>query len=398
MTGTFVLVTCEYPPFPGGIGTYSGELARAVAGAGAHVVVVGPAYTGDPPPDVPGVDYHPLLGHHSIPPLALPRLLGLLRRLPHDAIVLAADIRTVLLLYLLRPLHRRAYRVMLHGSEASKFRSGSAMFALARRAYLSAEVVIYNSRATREIFRAHIGTPAHEAVAYLGVDPDWYVPVSGTFEHAELAALPADATILCSVGRMEPRKGQLETVQAIAKARDVHGLSNPVYVIAGRAEDDRYASAVAEEGRRLGIRTILTGRLSKSDIKRLYASAAAHLLFARELPGKIEGFGLVLLEAAAQGCPSIAAAVGGIPEVLADTGTLVGDGDVDALAKAIAEYAGDQSLRSMRGEAAMARARHFSWRNCAALTAPEFASPDPFHAIAPEMVATPATVSSKVER
>ncbi|WP_242153075.1 glycosyltransferase family 4 protein [Sphingomonas sp. BAUL-RG-20F-R05-02] len=365
-----MIVTCEYAPFPGGIGTYAVELATALVSSGHRVIVVAAAYDGAEMLPA-GIEHHLILRHHKVPLAAAPRLLGVLRRLPSDTIVLAADIRSLLVLRMLQPFHGLRYRVMVHGSEASKFRRGSAMFAIVRRAYLAAELVTYNSQATRDIFRAQIGQPVREAITYLGVGREWFAPpAAGAFEHQALASVP-DGPLFCSVGRLEPRKGHLDTIAALARARDGHGMADPVYVVVGRAEDDGYAQAIAEAGRAHRVRTVLAGRLSVDDIKRVYARAAANLLFARALPGKIEGFGLVLVEAAAQGCPSIAASVGGIPEVLGETGALVAPDDLDRFAARIAEFAGNAAARTARGAAARARAERFTWAACARTTFPE---------------------------
>jgi phosphatidylinositol alpha-1,6-mannosyltransferase len=365
-----MIVTCEYAPFPGGIGTYAAELATALVASGHRVIVVAARYDGAAVlPE--GVEHHLILRHHGVPLAAAPKLLGLLRRLPADAVVLAADIRSLLLLRVLQPLHRRRYRVMVHGSEASKFRRGSMMFAVARQAYLAAELVAYNSQATRDIFRAQLGRPEREAITYLGVAAEWFTPPpTGGFAHEALADLPP-GPLFCSVGRLEPRKGHLDTIAALARARDTFGMADPVYVVVGRAEEDSYAAAIVAAGEAHHVRTILPGRLSIDDIKRVYARAAANLLFARALPGKIEGFGLVLVEAAAQGCPSIAAAIGGIPEVLGDTGALVAADDLDGFAARLADFAAGADARVERGAAARARAERFTWAQCARTTFPE---------------------------
>ncbi|MEE4450767.1 glycosyltransferase family 4 protein [Novosphingobium resinovorum] len=370
-----VILTCEYPPFPGGIGTYSGELVAALAGAGIAVEVIAPSY-----PDLPDevrdkAGHHLLLGHHHISPMAALRVLAVLRRAPRSALILAADIRTVLLLWLLRPFHRRAYRVMVHGSEASKFDRGGVLFAIARRAYHRAQLVAYNSVATRDIFRARLGIPCLEAVTYLGVDRQWFEAApTASFEHPELAALPPDAAVFCTVGRIEARKGQVQAIRALAQARTtMPRLGEAVYVIAGRTEDEDYAKQIVEEARRLSVRVIVTGRLSTDDIKRLFRRSLAHLLFAVALPGKIEGFGLVLLEAAAQECPSIVTGVGGIPEVLGSTGALVEEGDLEGFARHIVACAEAVDRRGAAGRAARLCARRFTWTACAKATFPEFA-------------------------
>jgi phosphatidylinositol alpha-1,6-mannosyltransferase len=365
-----ILVTCEYPPFPGGIGTYAGRLAHAVRDAGFSVTVIAPSY-----PDLPQMegdkDTHRILRHHRINPLTAIRLLSIILRAPEDRIILAADIRSVLILFTLRNFHRRAYRVMVHGSEASKFVPGTLLYRFIRKAYLTADLVAYNSRATQEIFCRSMGRPTSDSVTYLGVDTHWFEPCTGEFLHPELAALRDIVPVISSVGRIEPRKGQREMIQVLARSREAYGLVDPVYVIAGRLEDNAYIESVVQEAGRLSVRVIVTGRLSDSDLKRLYRRSVCHCLFARALPGRIEGFGLVLLEAAAQMCPSVSTIVGGIPEVMGETGTLVDADDIDAAARAVAAYFTDPELRKRHAVSAHMRAKLFVWSACAKATFPE---------------------------
>lgn len=365
-----IIVTCEYPPFPGGIGTYSGCLVQAVRDLGFSATVIAPSYPELPEPKS-DLDTHRILRHHRITPRAAWRMLAILRKAAPDLIVLAADIRSVLAVYSLRAIHGRSYRATVYGSEISKVGGRSPLSEFVRRAYLTAEMVACCSTATLDLFRANVGVPENGVVTYLGVGASWFESVEGEFEHAALAALAADASIVCSVGRIEQRKGQLETVRALARAREAHDLHNPVYVIAGHAEDEAYAAQVLKEAKGLNVPVLATGPLSQADLKRLYQSAACHVLFAQPVAGRIEGFGLVLLEAAAQRCPSVASDLGGIPEVLGNTGVLVQPGDIAAAARAIASYAGDRDLRSRHGDAAHRRATSFTWHACAKATFPE---------------------------
>jgi glycosyltransferase involved in cell wall biosynthesis len=84
---------------------------------------------------------------------------------------------------------------------------------------------------------------------------------------------------------------------------------------------------------------------------------AASDLFA--LPSYLEGFGLVYVEAAFHGVPSIGADMGGTREAILDgeTGLLVPPGDRAALAGAIQRLRDDAVLRRRFGAAARARAR-----------------------------------------
>ncbi|MEO0666163.1 MAG: glycosyltransferase family 4 protein, partial [Pseudomonadota bacterium] len=132
-----------------------------------------------------------------------------------------------------------------------------------------------------------------------------------------------------------------------------------------------YAAEVTEAAREAGLDLIVTGRLSLDDIKRLYARAICNILLAENVPGRREGFGLVLVEAAALGCPSIASDVGGIPEALGETGAKVPAGDIEAAARAASRFAADDQYRADAAEAAREHARAFSWVACAAATFPE---------------------------
>jgi glycosyltransferase involved in cell wall biosynthesis len=74
-----------------------------------------------------------------------------------------------------------------------------------------------------------------------------------------------------------------------------------------------------------------------------------------------ESFGIVALEAAAAGKPTVASALGGLADVVVDgeTGFLVAPGDVDGLRGALARLIAEPDLRARMGEAARVRAREF---------------------------------------
>jgi len=90
--------------------------------------------------------------------------------------------------------------------------------------------------------------------------------------------------------------------------------------------------------------------------RRMADELRACTLFA--LPSEREGFGLVFLEAMANGRPCLGARAGGVPEVITpDTGVLVPYGDVPA----IAEAAIAALRRDWDESAILARAREFSY-------------------------------------
>lgn len=381
-----IIVTCEYAPFPGGIGVYAVQIAEAVAAGGHFARVIAPDYdelgTGaERGEDVEDASFsrlrvERLLRHHAIPLRAIPKVLAILRRQPADWPLLAADIRSLLLIAALQPLHRRPYRVAIHGSEVSKLTRRSPFWSLVRAAYRRAERIAANSQATLDLYRAAMQARsgcAHsrESVIYPGISASAFQIEDPVFDNPKLAALPTDVAVICAVGRIEPRKGQLQAVQAVAQARDAHGLANPVLVLAGRPETPDALAVVAAEASRLNIALVAPGRVSDADIRRLYRRSACHLLLAQPEPGRIEGFGLVLLEAAAQHCPSVATRVGGIPEAMGPTGVLVDPGDIDAAAAAMAAYASYPDRRHSDGQKAQTWVRGFDWFVCADALFPE---------------------------
>jgi L-malate glycosyltransferase len=109
-----------------------------------------------------------------------------------------------------------------------------------------------------------------------------------------------------------------------------------------------------EGARRLGIEDRLIVRENVSEIED-YLQAADLGLFTSDM----ESFCLSILEAMCFGCPSVAAAVGGIPEVVESgrSGLLVPPGSAETFARATESLIRDPALRAQLGQAARVRAR-----------------------------------------
>lgn len=159
---------------------------------------------------------------------------------------------------------------------------------------------------------------------------------------------------LLFVGTLEPRKnitGLLDALDILAE----RGVVPPQLVIAGgsgwRTEQiDRALAARQEEGR-----VRLLGYVPDDELPGLYRGATA-LLF----PSHYEGFGLPVLEAMASGCPVVAAARGGVPDVVGDAGLLV-EPDPTSLADAIERVLREPSLRARLRSKGLERAKLFTW-------------------------------------
>ena len=104
-----------------------------------------------------------------------------------------------------------------------------------------------------------------------------------------------------------------------------------------------------------------TGYVSDATLAGYYAAARVLVLPSTT---RSEGFGMVILEAAACGTPSVASHIGGISEAIVDgqTGILVPAGDATKLAVAIRRVLEDDVLHARLGEAAAKRVAHcFTW-------------------------------------
>jgi len=91
------------------------------------------------------------------------------------------------------------------------------------------------------------------------------------------------------------------------------------------------------------------GSVSRQAVLRLFRAGDASVL-----PSAWENFPHTVVEALAVGCPVIATAVGGVPEVVRDgqNGLLVAPNDTAALGEAISRFFADPGLRARLSAAA----------------------------------------------
>ena len=166
---------------------------------------------------------------------------------------------------------------------------------------------------------------------------------SGTDADAYLAQLP-DEDYLLFVGDLSPEKGVDVLLRAYA------GLAHaPPLVLIGRASVGMPAELPANV-------TIL-----KRWPHHAVMQAWRRSLFSLAPSVWSEPFGMVVIEAMANGRPVIASRIGGLSDIVVDgeTGLLVPPGDVDALRQAIACLLNDPDLRGRMGQAARRRVAEF---------------------------------------
>jgi glycosyltransferase involved in cell wall biosynthesis len=175
----------------------------------------------------------------------------------------------------------------------------------------------------------------------------------------------ADAPFrVVSVCRVEPKKGLLYLVEAVARLRD-QGRDVVLHLVGGVDDSDgsrEYHRDLCARISRLGLddRVRLEGRRSEADINALFGEA--HLFaapYVETASGDKDGIPTSLLEAMSSGLPVVATDAGSIGEVITDgrDGVLVPQRDAAALADAIAALMRDPDRCAALGAHATQRVR-----------------------------------------
>lgn len=163
-----------------------------------------------------------------------------------------------------------------------------------------------------------------------------------------------DQIMILYMGRLNRDKGILDLATAFNRLLSEHQL-NVVWVCVGAEENITYHQLqmlCAENAEHL--------RLVHYSTKPEHYMAAADIFC---LPSYREGFGQVIIEAAATEVPSVATGIYGIIDAVAETqtGLLYPAGDIDALTRCLLKLATHGDLRQLMGKTARERtARLFS--------------------------------------
>lgn len=326
------LLTQCFPPDRGGIETMMGELAMAFWRAGHPVVVLADHIRGgQPEPDWP----------FPVRRFAGPRFWRRWRKARALA-ALAPDVVWADSWKSLEslPAGRTRVVVMAHGNELLR-RDGARQDRMAR-AFARADAVAANSR-----FTAGLMAGLHDAVEVVNL---------AIREPMPAPLLPEPGHIV-SLGRLEPRKGFDMVIRALP------GLAGARYTIAGSGPDEARLRALAVECG-VAARVDFAGAVDEATKSALLGRATVFAMPVRREARSVEGFGLVYIEAAWFGVPSLAGLAGGAADavVQGETGLLVDGSDADAVREGLARLLADTPLRERLGQAARQRARaEFSW-------------------------------------
>lgn len=347
-----LLVTRNLPPLVGGMERLNWHMAAELAKA-ADVRIVGPTGSAALAPEGISIREAPL----SPLPRFLLRARVLARR---EARVWQPDV-VFAGSGLTAPLAQSAARVCsartavyVHGLDVAV--KQPVYRTLWLPAIRRADRIIANSQATAALCRDAGVDPARIGIVHPGVDLPVVQPLSrretGMREGSDSRS--ADfrrrhdldgRPLLLSVGRLSERKGLREFV---SRALPTIAAAHPdvVLLIVGDAPRQAlHANAQTPDSIRVAAQAVgvadhlrFLGTITDyAELGSIYRAADAHVFPVRSIPGDPEGFGMVAVEAAAHGLPTVAFATGGVVDALAEgqSGYLVVPGDYDAFAMAV---------------------------------------------------------------
>lgn len=180
-----------------------------------------------------------------------------------------------------------------------------------------------------------------------GVDGERFRPDAARRVEIRLAqGIPDEAVVFLFLGRLNRDKGVLDLVDAFA------ALDNAAAWLLVAGPDEADLRGVME--RRLGAALARTRFVGYTDRPEDFMAAADVFC----LPSYREGFGMVIIEAAAAGIPAIASRIYGVTDAVEEgvTGLLHRPGDAAEMTREMAALADDAARRQSMGSAARERA------------------------------------------
>ncbi|MEX0330299.1 MAG: glycosyltransferase family 4 protein [Puniceicoccaceae bacterium] len=364
MSRSVHILTHEFHPTTGGIGTYVEETAAAAAEAGLEVRVWAPGL------DEGGYDPFPyqvnrvrMRGKQDW--LCRFRMASALKKaFPEGRIpgtLLLAEpgpIRLWMYASFLGLPRSDRLMVIFHGSELLALSRHRRRRVRLRQLLLGTDCIGCVSGPVRKM-ALNLGPDISSRVAL--------VPGAVRSAWTNLPAIPRENQPepgILHVGRIHPRKGQLELVEAAGRLPDTWRQSVRIRLV-GPVGHPRYLDQIQQRAAELSVRLSLEGRLPEAKLAEAYRTAAMLVLPSQPYRNSVEGLGLSLLEAQHFGCPVVGTRIGGIPEAMEEgkSGLIVSPSDPVALANAIKQLLEDPPSASTMGMNGSRFVREtFSWR------------------------------------
>jgi phosphatidylinositol alpha-1,6-mannosyltransferase len=361
-----LLLSIEFPPGPGGLGTLAYQIAWHLTGIGWEVAVS----TLQDHADSLTVERFNVAQPFAVlrlgrvePPvlegiLRLGKAMQIVRRSRPD-IVLAVGKQAVWLGAMLSPLTRIPFVAVGGGSEFLANRGMERAFT--RWAFGRARCVVAISRYTRDLIAAMGIAPCLTRIVPCGADADRYRPGLPVYPLRVQLGL-GDARVILTVGQLSERKAQDVVIRALP--RILQECPNAMYLLVGLPTVKPRLERLASE---LGVddHVVFLGPVPTEELPCYYNLADLFVLVSRRTTSEVEGYGIAVVEAALCGTPAVVSRNCGLVEAVVEdeTAVVVNPDDPEATGEAIIRLLLDDALRRRMGQAAYHHAtENASWR------------------------------------
>jgi glycosyltransferase involved in cell wall biosynthesis len=376
-----LIPTHEFPPFAGGIGRLIHGLATGAVEQGYDTHVLAPDF-GEDTSDWDGRQPYELTRFGGGQFRAFRDLLPFTFRCRREikrlrpSIIHAVDPAGQLSL---RALSRAGlvdtYFFTVNGSELLVYRNQPAQRLWMRGAFSSVDAVCAISSATQGLLLELFDVSSSKVfVSNPGIDPIWTEqPVSAREVVRQRWGIGLDDFVIVTVARRVPEKGHANVIEGLAKL-PLELREKVVYVVVGSGPED-YARELEDRADQSSVRLRVVGYLADDDVVALYDASDAFIMLSWRTAARVEGFGLVYVEAGARGLPSIARDVGGVSDAVHDGQTgivLSSDSQAQEVADAVVRLRNDAELRARLGKQAREFAASLTWRKNARETYDRF--------------------------
>jgi len=203
------------------------------------------------------------------------------------------------------------------------------------------DIVVANSHNTARLAEQAGVAPEKIVLLHPGVDLPGETPSQQEFRQKYRLQ---GKSILLSVGRLIPRKGLAEFIRHALPAIVEQHPDTILVIIGSEPENalsrpdktpDTIQAAIRENN--LEQHVLMTGRTDEHTLQAAYREADCFIFPLIDIPGDVEGFGMVAVEAAAYGLPTIAFSEGGVSDAVSEgeSGFLISSGDYYAFSQTL---------------------------------------------------------------
>ena len=224
--------------------------------------------------------------------------------------------------------------------------------------YQQAEEVVVVSQNNLDLLHQQFSLESGKGrVIYNGIDAKFFSDRNLTVRQQIRQALniPNDAIVLSTNARLDVEKGYQFQLEAIAQLQNSAIWSQLYFVWSG---EGGYTHHLEQKVKELNVQEKVKFLGKRDDIPDLLDAGDIFLM-----PSLYEGMPIAIMEAMAKGLPVIATAVSGVPEELGNTGKLLPNPTIDAVATVqelvdtIIEWTQNAELRTAIGQQCQQRAK-----------------------------------------